>query len=67
MTASKRELALAAASGLLLGAAFLPAPLGWLAWFALVPMLAALESRLARGATGWALFRLGYVFMKWQN
>ena len=35
MTASRRDLVLSAASGLVLGAAFLPAPLGWLAGVAL--------------------------------
>jgi len=50
---------LAAASGLLLGAAFLPRVPGVLGWFALVPLLIALESESTRGgpraafATGW--------------
>jgi apolipoprotein N-acyltransferase len=37
-------------------------PLGFLAWGALVPLLAALGSRLARGARARALFGLGWVF-----
>lgn len=61
MTASKRELLLSAASGLVLGAAFLPLPLGPLAWVAFVPLLGALESRLARGDGLRACFRLGYA------
>jgi apolipoprotein N-acyltransferase len=59
----------------LLGSAFLPAPLGFLAWFAFVPLLAALEACVARGAPArdpaaaaspkvgaLGLFLLGYVF-----
>lgn len=56
----RSELGLAAVSGLMLGAAFLPAPLGWLAWFAFLPLLIALERRIARGADKRALFALGY-------
>ena len=59
MTPARRELLLAAASGLALGAAFPPLPLGWLAWFAFVPLLAALDRRAAAGAG--ASFRLGYA------
>ena len=61
-----RDLALAAASGLVLGAAFLPlGPAGspWpgvLAWFAFVPLFGALERRVAEGTHG-SWFRLGYV------
>jgi apolipoprotein N-acyltransferase len=40
--------------------AFLPLPLGFLAWGAFVPLLAALDARLRTG-TGWSLFRLGYA------
>lgn len=58
---SRRDSLLAAASGLVLGAAFLPLPLGFLAWFALVPLLLALERRIAAGASARALFGLGYV------
>jgi apolipoprotein N-acyltransferase len=43
----RRDLASAAASGLVLGAAFLPRVPGWLAWFAFVPLLEALERRVA--------------------
>ncbi len=58
----RRELLLAIGAGALLGAAFFPAPLGFLAWFGFVPLIAALHSRIARGATGWSLFGLGFVF-----
>lgn len=61
MRPGRRELLGAAASGLLLGAAFLPAPLGWLAWFAFVPLLDALERRVAAGARGRSLYALGYA------
>ena len=54
----RADLLLAAASGLLLGLAFLPAPLGWLAWSAFVPLLIALERRVAGGASKRALFAL---------
>ena len=57
----RTDLWLAAASGLLLAAAFLPLPLGWLAWTAFVPLLIALERRVATGATKRALFALGYA------
>jgi apolipoprotein N-acyltransferase len=49
-------------SGLLLGLAFLPAPLGFVAWFALVPLLAELHRRIEAGARARALFGLGYVY-----
>jgi apolipoprotein N-acyltransferase len=49
-------------SGLLLGLAFLPAPLGFVAWFALVPLLVALERAVRGGSSARALFRLGYLF-----
>ncbi|MCC6650808.1 MAG: apolipoprotein N-acyltransferase [Candidatus Eisenbacteria bacterium] len=61
MTASRRDLVLSAASGLVLGAAFLPAPLGWLAWFAFVPLLSALERRLGAGEGPRSWYALGYV------
>ncbi len=61
MPAARRDLAFAAASGLVLGAAFLPLPLGGLAWIAFVPLLAALERRLAAGGGAASGFRLGYV------
>ena len=56
----RRDPALAAASGLMLGAAFLPRVPGPLAWFALVPFLAALESRVANGRAR-GDFALGWV------
>jgi apolipoprotein N-acyltransferase len=46
----------------LLGAAFLPAVPGAVAWIALVPLLAALDQRLQAGAGGRSLFGLGYLF-----
>lgn len=56
----RRDLILAAASGLGLGAAFLPGVPGVLAWIAFVPLLAALERRVADGRPrSW--FALGYV------
>ena len=62
MSASpRRDWLLAAASGLVLGAAFLPLNLGFFAWFALVPLLIALERRIAAGASLRALFGFGYV------
>ena len=51
-----------AVAGVLLGIAFLPGPFGFLAWFALIPLFDALQSRLDAGASGWRLFRLGYLF-----
>ncbi|HEY2954635.1 MAG TPA: apolipoprotein N-acyltransferase [Candidatus Eisenbacteria bacterium] len=54
--------ALALVSGALLGAAFLPAPLGFLAWFAYVPLLVALDRAVAAGAGALRLFGLGYAF-----
>lgn len=59
---ARRDLLLAAASGLALGAAFLPAPLAPLAWVALVPLLAALDRRVADRAVGLrGLFAVGYA------
>jgi apolipoprotein N-acyltransferase len=49
-------------SGALLGAAFLPAPLGFLAWVALVPLLVALDRALAARRPPRALFGIGYRF-----
>ncbi|MEO5987968.1 MAG: apolipoprotein N-acyltransferase [Candidatus Eisenbacteria bacterium] len=57
----RRDPLLAAASGLVLGAAFLPVPLGFLGWFALVPLLGALERRVEAGVGMRGLFALGYV------
>lgn len=48
---------LAVLSGLLLTAAFPPAPFSWLAWIALVPLFKALEGAPPRQA-----FALGFVF-----
>ena len=61
MSDARRDLALSAASGLALGAAFLPWSGGWLAWFAFVPLLAALERRVRAGESLAACFRLGYA------
>lgn len=61
MALPRRDLALAAASGLALGAAFPPLPLGALACVAFVPLLAALECRVAAGASKRALFALGWA------
>ena len=49
-------------SGALLGAAFLSTRLGFLAWFAFVPLLAALDSRVRARAPSRALFSLGYLW-----
>lgn len=61
MSLGRRDTLLSAASGLVLGAAFLPLPLGWLAWFGFVPLLVAIERRVAEGASWRSLFRLGYA------
>lgn len=45
-----------------MGAAFLAPGLGALAWVAFIPLLAALEHRLSRGAGARSLFGLGYAF-----
>jgi apolipoprotein N-acyltransferase len=42
--------------------AFLPGPLGFLAWGAFVPLLVALDARVRSGASARSLFALGYVF-----
>jgi len=58
--ARRSDLLLAAASGLVLGAAFLPHVPGWIAWAAFVPLLLGLERRVATGtARSW--FALGYA------
>ena len=49
-------------AGLLLGAAFLPGPFGFLAWGAFVPLLDRLARRLREGAPLRSLFSLGYAF-----
>lgn len=61
MRLSRSDLALSAASGLALGAAFLPWVPGALAWIAFVPLLVALERRLEGGAPLRDCFRLGYA------
>lgn len=62
MTSPKRrDLLLAAASGLVLGAAFLPVALPLLAWFAFVPLLLALERRVEAGMRVRSLFAVGYA------
>src|SRR5262245_34404402 len=53
---------LAFASGVLLGLAFFPAPLGFLAWVGFVPLLIALDRQVAEGAGLRRLFGLGYAF-----
>jgi len=53
---------LALVSGAVLGAAFLPAPLGFLAWFAYLPLLAALDSMVRARAGARRMFALGYAF-----
>jgi apolipoprotein N-acyltransferase len=53
---------LALVSGALLGAAFLPAPLGFLAWVAYVPLLVALDRAVRSGAGARRLFAIGYAF-----
>lgn len=56
----RRDLAYAAASGLVLGAAFLPGVPGLVAWVAFVPLLLALERSVTAGrARSW--FALGFV------
>ena len=45
---------------MLLGVPFLPLPLGFLAWGAFVPLLAALDARLRKGS-GRSLFGLGWA------
>lgn len=42
--------------------AFLPAPLGFLAWVGYVPLLIALDRRVREGAGKRSLFALGYAF-----
>jgi apolipoprotein N-acyltransferase len=45
-----------------MGLAFLPGPFGFLAWFALVPFLLALDASVRAGAGPRRVFGLGYVF-----
>lgn len=52
---------LALATGLALGAAFPPSPLGALAWVAFVPLLVALERRVGAGASKRSLYALGWT------
>lgn len=52
----------AVVAGALLGIAFLAPALGWLAWFALVPLLDALDARLRARAPARALFGAGWWF-----
>jgi len=52
----------ALASGLLLASAFLPLPLGWLAWFGLVPFLLALAELHEARAPLRRFFTAGYLF-----
>ncbi|HYM80091.1 MAG TPA: apolipoprotein N-acyltransferase [Candidatus Limnocylindria bacterium] len=47
---------------MLLAASFPPAPLGFLAWFAFVPLLVVLQRRLDAGSSLRATFALGYAF-----
>lgn len=56
-----REPLLAAASGLLLGAAFLPVPLPFLAWFAFVPLTLALDCAVRERLPLRKLFGIGYA------
>src|SRR5262249_41475676 len=53
---------MAIASGLLLASAFLPLPLGWLAWFGLVPFLLALAELHEVRAPLKRFFSAGYLF-----
>jgi apolipoprotein N-acyltransferase len=62
VSADRSGRGLALLSGVLLGTAFLPAPLGFFAWFALVPLFVALESRTRSGTGARGLFGLGYLF-----
>ncbi|MBI1796910.1 MAG: apolipoprotein N-acyltransferase [Candidatus Eisenbacteria bacterium] len=47
---------------MLLGLAFFPLPLGFLAWFGFIPLLAALDRKLRDGEPLGAIFGLGYTF-----
>src|SRR5262249_5593934 len=55
-----RELSFAIVSGSLMGAAFVPGVPGFLAWFAFVPLLLALE-RCVSGSRARSSFALGYA------
>lgn len=59
----QRRVALATASGLLLFAAFPPLDLGFLAWFALVPLLAAIEGESPTRAFGLGLLAGGVAYL----
>jgi apolipoprotein N-acyltransferase len=56
MKSARTNMMLAALSGLLLTGAFPKIGLEWLAWFALVPLLAAIANLSARGS-----FRIGFI------
>lgn len=56
MIPNKKNIVIAALSGLLLTGAFPKIELPWLAWFALVPLLYAI-----RNQSVWSCFRLGFV------
>lgn len=49
-------------AGALMGVAFLAPALGWLAWFALVPLLDVLDARIRARAPSRALFPAGFAF-----
>lgn len=53
---------LTGAAGLLLGLAFLPLPLGFLAWVAFVPLIAELHRRIEAGDSARRLFSAGWLF-----
>lgn len=64
---ARRRFLLPILSGVLLGVAFLPAPLGFLGWFGFVPLLIALDGACRPDASGArarkrTLFGLGYLF-----
>ena len=52
----------AALAGILLGVAFLPGPFPFLAWFAFVPLLDALQNALRGEVRMRALFTIGWTF-----
>lgn len=51
-----KKILLATLSGIMLTASFPPSTMGWMAWFALVPLLISLENESASNA-----FRLGFI------
>ena len=59
----QRRVTLAASGGLLLFAAFPPLDLGFLAWFALVPLLAAIEGESPSRAFGLGLLAGGVAYL----